>query len=252
MHQSENKIAVISQPRYLPACNYIHRMTLCDIFIYLDTVQYTPRDFENRNKIKTPHGPIYLTVPVKRDYREQPLKEIKIDNSQNWGKKHWGAIRANYAGAPCFSQFADFFFSSYQKTWHYLIDLNEAIVNHLLQELKIQCQFVRASELTGYKNKGQDLLISLCRNVNATTYLSGPLGRNYIDEEKLKEAGIQLYYHDYQHPNYPQLWGGFIPYMGIVDLLFNCGPKSQGILMSGNVSKNYLHAKTTDATRLAS
>lgn len=234
---NEPRIAVISQPRYLPACNYIHRMLVADVFICLDTVQFTPRDFENRNRIKTQHGGMFLTVPVKRRFREEPIREIRIDNEQNWRRKHWVALRTNYAKAPYFSHHTDFFTSLYQKTWNYLIDLNEEIIHYVTKLFALPCQFVRASELLSTKEKGQGLLISLCEKVDANIYLSGPLGQNYIDKERFQKADLSLVYHHYQHPEYEQLWGNFLPYMGIVDLLFNCGPKSRQVLAEGNVTK---------------
>lgn len=240
---SDNKLCVISQPRYLPACNYIRRMHLCDLFIYLDTVQFSPRDYENRNQIKTPSGPIYLTIPVKQASRDQLIKEIKIDNSQSWQKKHLRAFQANYARAPYFKEHRDFLELTYEKQWEFLIDLNEHIIQYLIKALGIQCSFKRASEYPKVQASGQELLIELCKASGSDFYLSGPQGRNYIDNKSFEKNKIGLVYDDYQHPEYSQLWDNFTPYMNAFDLVFNKGPESFSILCGNNLSKEELLAK---------
>ena len=232
------KTVVINQPRYLPACNYIHRMTLADIFIYLDVAQYTPGDWENRNRIKTANGPILLTVPVMREKHEKLIKDTKIDNSKNWSTTHLKAIQFNYKKAKYFDRYVKFFETVYSTEWHYLCDLNIFITDFIIKDLGIEAQFIKASELKlKPEAKGQELLIELCNKVDGDTYISGPMGRNYIEDETFRKANIKLYFHDYSYPVYPQLYGAFEPYMSIIDLLLNCGPESCEIMKKGNASK---------------
>jgi hypothetical protein len=228
------KIVVISQPRYLPASNYLHRMTLCDIFIYLDTVQFTERDYENRNQIKTPQGSTWITVPVQHQHHKQPLKEISIHQTSRWNKNHWGTLQRNYARAAHFADHASFLKDLYSRPWDKLVELNYAILEYLVQVLDIRCTFLKASELKPMHHNGQELLIDLVRQVGGTHYLSGALGRNYIQEDTFRASNLRLSYHEYVHPVYPQLWGNFLPYMSVIDLIFNCGNQSREILLKAN------------------
>lgn len=229
-------IAVISQPRYLPACNYLHRMILADVFVYLDTVRYTPRDWENRNRVKTAGGPVWLSVPVIRRKRDQRIFETLIDNEQNWDQKHLRTLRHAYGKAPFYDAHADALEDIYSARWERLIDLNCQIVEYACKVMDIDCTFVRASEL-GVVGEGESLLIDICKNIEASVYLSGNLGRKYINKNSWENEGIDVVYHDYVHPEYPQINGEFLPWMCFLDLLFNCGPKSRAVLLRGNLSR---------------
>lgn len=227
----------ISQPRYLPACNYIHRMALSDIFIYLDTVKYSPRDWENRNKIKLSSGKsAWMTVPVVHTHREQRIVDTMIHNEDKWALKHLHTITHSYCKAKYFQQYIDFFKDAYSRNWRYLADLNIYLVDFIVKTLGIDCTFVKASELDGC-GRGQELLIDLCQKVGADLYISGPLGRQYIDRAGFDSNHLKLFYHDYQHPVYPQMHGEFLSYMSVIDLLFNCGEESLEYLKQGNISK---------------
>lgn len=225
-------IVTTSQPRYLPWLGYFHRIAVSDLFIYLDTVQYTPRDWENRNKVKTDRGWTWLTVPVKAQYRAL-IPEVLIDNEQTWQRKHWRTIETYYSSSPYFNNYSEKFLSIYEQTWSSLTDLNLALTQVLCECLGLeQACFAKASSI-GVSGRGSDLILDLCKAVGATVYLSGSQGRNYLDEQAFTEVGIQLVYQDYQHPVYPQLHSDFQPYMAAIDLLFNCGEHSFKILLSG-------------------
>ena len=226
-------IVTISQPRYLPWLGYFHRIAVSDLFIYLDTVQYTPRDWENRNRIKTSRGPTWLTVPVKAGYRAM-IPEVTIDNDQPWQAKHWKTLSMNYSRAPYFREYEQALGEIYQqKTWPELTALNLRSTRILCEQLGLdKARFARASEI-GAPGKGSELILNLCTAVGAKVYLSGSQGRNYLDEEKFRQAVIRVVYQDYVHPQYPQLFGGFAPFMAVPDLLFNCGPGSLDILVTG-------------------
>jgi hypothetical protein len=220
---------VISQPRFAPALNYLHRMMLSDIFVYLDTVQYTRRDWENRNRIKGPNGEILLTVPVIQRQRDQKISETRIDNSQNWRQKHLKTLQQSYSKAKFFDQHMPLLEEILASDWEYLIDLNESIINYACQYLEIECRFVRASELA-VDGVGEPLLIDICKKLGADTYVSGSLGRNYIDPHVWQENHIRLLFHDYEYPQYSQLHGKFLPWMSFIDLFMNCGKKSREII----------------------
>jgi hypothetical protein len=111
-----------------------------------------------------------------------------------------------------------------------LVDLDIALINYFLKELGITTPILRSSEL-GISGKKTDRLIAICKSLGATAFYEGAAGRNYIEEEKFRQAGIELEYQDYQHPVYPQLYGEFIPYLSVIDLMFNCGDESLKIII---------------------
>ena len=224
-------IVTISQPRYLPWLGYFHRVAVSDLFIYLDTVQHEPRGWEKRNKVKTDRGWTWLTVPVKARYRAL-IPEVTIDNDQIWQKKHWRTIETYYKSTPYFKQYHECIRTIYDRTWNKLTDLNLASTKILCECLGLQNKrFARASELNA-KGKSTELLVNLCKEVNATVYLSGSQGRNYLKEEEFQKSNIQLAYQDYHHPTYPQLHSEFQPFMSVIDLLFNCGEASLEIILN--------------------
>jgi hypothetical protein len=225
-------IVSISQPRYLPWLGYFRRIAASDLFIYLDTVQYTPRDWENRNKIKTDRGWIWLTVPVKAEYRAL-IPDIRIDNEQPWQHKHWRTIETYYGSAPHFETYADPLGGLYERrTWHSLTDLNTSLTGIVCEWFGLsRAKFCKSSDMA-VTGQGSELLLNLCKAVGATVYLSGSQGRNYLDETAFGKEGIEVLYDDYKHPTYRQLYGVFEPNMAAIDLIFNCGPDSFDILMS--------------------
>ena len=231
------------QPVYLPWLGLFHKIAISDAFCYFDDVQYLKKDWNNRNKIKTPNGAIWLTVPVlTKNYREKPIRQIEINNSINWRKKHWKSIYLSYKKASYFNQYADFFEDVYNKEWRYLTEINEYMLKWFLKELGIKVKYYKASELNfkGYKS---GLIFDMCKKIGADIYIFGTLGKDYAKEENFNKKGIKIYFQDYKHPVYQQLYGEFIPYMSIVDLLFNCGNKSLEILMQNNIIKQDLITK---------
>jgi hypothetical protein len=233
-------ILTAHQPVYFPWLGLFHKIALSDAFCYFDDAQYLIKDFNNRNKIKTPQGSIWLTVPVlTKGYREKPIRLIEINNSLDWRKKHWKSIYLNYKKAPFFNRYAGFFEDVYKKEWRYLTDLNEYMLKWFLKELGIEVKYYKASELD-LKGHKSGLVLDMCKKLGADLYIFGALGKDYAEEEDFTKEGIKIYFQDYKHPVYPQLQGEFLPYMSIIDLLFNCGDKSLEILMEGNITKEEL------------
>jgi hypothetical protein len=153
---------------------------------------------------------------------EKTLNDIEIDNTQSWKKKHLRAIEQNYHRAPLFARNFDRLVASYQPEASRLAELCYSQLKFWLAELEITTRVMRASELPVQGTKS-DLVLALCKQVGATTYLSGPLGRGYLQEDQFSAAAIAVRYHDYIHPEYRQLFGEFIPAMGVVDYWMNCG-----------------------------
>jgi len=225
------KVVAIHQPNYLPWLGYFYKITNCDVFVFLDNVQYTKNSFINRNKIKTPQGAMWLTVGVlsKGEYG-QSISETKIDSNVSWNKNHWKSICQNYARSPYLDKYKEYLESIYQRQWEYLADLNESLIKANCDMLSItNVEFIRASDLD-LSGKGTELLINICQEVGADTYLSGFGGVKYMEEDKFRESGIELKYYNFENPTYHQLWGDFIPNLSIIDLLFNEGDGSLQIL----------------------
>jgi len=225
-------IVSINQPAYLPWLGYFHRIAASDLHIVLDHVQFEKNSFTNRNKVRTANGSAWLTVPVKTSGRfgELAINSLEIDNKSDWRRKHWQTVQQSYAKAAHFREHEAFFRELYGTPWEKLVDLCERVTSYLVQSFGIKSRLVRSSEMKGRGAK-DELVLNLCREAGASTYISGALGRDYLREELFREAGIKVLYQDYHHPEYPQVYKPFEPYMAAVDLLFNCGPKSLEIIM---------------------
>jgi hypothetical protein len=230
--KKENKIVVILQPAYLPWIGFFDQLNRCDSFIFFDEAQYTKNSWRNRNRIKTKDGWTWLTVPVHYQFTEQKIKDIKIDNTQKWASRHWNLIKQNYSEAPYFELHQKFFADLYKKEWLWLCDLNLEIINYCATTLKISLnKIVKSSQLTiTPTNDVNQKNISYIKKVNGNIFLEGDLGKQIFDEKKFSDAGIKITYHAYKHPPYQQLHKPFIPYLSVIDLLFNEGPNSLNII----------------------
>jgi len=236
---SPNKLMVLTahQTSYVPWLGLFHKVALADKYIHFDQVQYCNKDWMNRNKIKTHSGYMWLTVPVlKKDHRNKTIAEIEINNSTRWRDKNWTSIYLAYKKAKYFNEYAEFFKDVYRRDWKYLIDLNNHMFDWYLKILGIKTEVDYAVNYSfeGVKN---DLVLDMCKTLEADIYIFGGQGQNYANRESFRVNNIQPYFQEYIHPIYRQLHGEFIPFMGIIDLLFNEGPNSLDIIMSGNVKK---------------
>ena len=218
-------IVAIHQPQYLPWLGYFDKIIKADAFCYLDNVQYKKNEWQNRNRIKTAQGRQWLTVPV--SYRfPQKINEVKINKTTNWQRKHLQAMVTNYSKAPFYMEYIGFFEEVYSKGWEWISELNVYLIDRMLEMLNTKAkQTVLASTLS-LSDDPTDRLIDICKALGGDTYLSGQDGAKYMDLERFKENGIEVIVQDFIHPEYPQLFGGFVSHLSIVDLLFNCGPET--------------------------
>jgi hypothetical protein len=216
------KKAAIIQSNYIPWKGYFDIIHDVDIFVFLDTVRMTKRDWRTRNKIKTPEGWMWLTVPVTGG-RDQLIYQVCIAG-ERWQRKHQKSLSFNYAKAPFFQDYGFLLGWLYTQCHENLSQFNMQTTSMICDILGIETELVCSMDLAARGSK-TDLLINICRKVGATTYLSGPSARAYIDEKKFQDAGIELCYKDYDgYPEYPQLFPPFEHQVSILDLLFNCGP----------------------------
>jgi len=214
-------ILTAHQPAYLPWLGYFSKIKQADVFIFLDSVQFEKNSFINRNKIQTHQGPIWLSIPViTKDYKNKSIAELEIDPRQKWASKHLKSIAQNYKKAPHFDRLFPQVEALYQEEHPLLGDLCLAHLKFWLKELQIDTQLVRSSTLD-IESKKSDLVLDLCRHFEADHYISGALGKDYLEEENFAEHKIGITYQDYSHPEYPQLHGEFQPYLSVLDFLMS-------------------------------
>lgn len=230
-------ICVISQPRFFPGLHYLHRMMVADVFVIFDTVQFTPRHEENRAKLKSPQGPQWLTVPMRKISREQLITDTFINNTQPWQQKAISTLNHLYSKAPHYKTYASEIHSILEAPHETLTQLDRSSWEPALQILDITCQFIYASDLP-VSGKGPQLLLDICKYLGTDTYLSGAFGRDYLDTSKFTGEGIAVNFHEYSYPVYPQRFDDFVPYLSYLDMLFNAGLDREQILDGGKILPN--------------
>ncbi len=222
----------VHQPQYLPWLGFFDKIDKSDCFVFLDNVQYKHREYQNRNKIRTKDGWMWLTVPVRYE-RGQRIRDIRIDNARDWTSHHLKSLRAWYARAEFFKKYFPVFQRVYSKRWNRLIDLNVFLIDFFLKSLGISKKIYFESKLS-IRDEKTDRSVAIGKKLKAKNYLSGVGAKNYLQESKFESAGIKLVYQNFIHPVYRQLYGkggdDFIPFLSIIDLLFNEGDRSLGIL----------------------
>ena len=230
-------ILTAHQPVYLPWLGLFHKIALAETFVYFDQVQYLPKDWMNRNKIRTKDGSIWLTVPVlRKGYRDLKTSEIEINNSTNWQKKHLRSISLNYKKSPYFENYIPFFEDVYSRKWEFLGDLNEYMLKWFLDELGIKVNFLNAKNFK-FEGEKSSLILNMCKKLDASTYIFGTLGKDYANVHEFEKNNVKLIFQDYNHPKYSQLYSEFVSHLSVIDLLFNHGPKSLEIILSNNISQ---------------
>lgn len=217
------KIAIV-QSNYIPWKGYFDMIAAVDEFILYDDMQFTKNDWRNRNKIKTPQGINWLTVPVGQNIRRL-IKDVRLDG--DWQQKHWKSLAANYRRAPFFNEIASWLEPLYiEQSYTLLSEMNRIMIEAVCRYLHIGTIISSSSDYTLADGKTERLL-DLCMQAGGTEYISGPAARDYMDESIFEHASIRLTWFDYEgYPEYPQLWGEFVHGVSILDLLFNCGRNS--------------------------
>lgn len=222
----------ILQPGYLPWLGFFNQMALSDVFVFFDDVQYDRRGWRNRNRIKSPNGPIWLTVPVIQHGKfDQELLHTRIADTEKWARKHIRSIEFNYRNAPFFHEYYPELKTILSGPFEKLIDLDLRIIREHMNWLGLKrVETHRSSQLNVKTKDKTGRLVEICRIFGIREYISGPLCRDYMDLEQFETAGIEVLLHDYKHPVYPQIHGEFIPYMAAIDALFNCGKDARKLL----------------------
>jgi len=224
----------IMQPTYLPWLGYFALIDRVDVFVFLDSVQFERRSWQQRNRIKGTGGAQLLTVPVfKKGLRDQPISEVRVDPSTGFADKHIRSIEHAYASAAHFEPVTTGLTEILRRHHDRLASLTMESIQWLADQLGISARFVTSSSL-GATGKKADLLANICDELGARKYVSPPGSRPYLeDSDAFKQLGIPVIYHDYQHPTYQQLHGSFLSHLSVVDLMFNVGPDSLSVIREG-------------------
>ena len=211
------------QPQYLPWLGYFDKLDRVDLFVLLDTVQFKKNEWQNRNRVRTAQGWQWLTVPVRHRFPTM-IREVRIDESGAWRRKHREALRLLYARAPFRQAVLPALETLLEEPFSDLAALNERTVRLLSGLLGVRTPIVLASSIDGLPEGADDRLIALCRRFGCSTYLAGPGGQAYMDLEAYRRAAVRVEFQAFRHPVYPQAHPGFEPDLSAVDLLMNCGP----------------------------
>lgn len=226
-----SKISII-QPNYIPWKGYFDLIAKADRFIVLDDVQYTTRDWRNRNKIKTPSGLNWLTIPIlNKGFTEEKINEIECQN-MNWHENHLEQFKRNYKKSEYFQEIFLFLENLYSEIRSSsLLDINLLFLKAISKYLGIQTVFTLSSELNLSSIEKSNRILEICKIFKAKKYITGESSKNYLNDFEFKKENIEIHYEDYlNYPVYKQNWGDFVHQVSIVDLLFNCGPNSSKYL----------------------
>ncbi|MBW1783859.1 MAG: WbqC family protein [Deltaproteobacteria bacterium] len=221
------------QPYFAPFAGFFSKALRSDVLVLMDRVQF-PRGttWLTRNRLKNDQGTLWMTIPVwKKGLGLQRIDEVRICNEGHWAKKHLTSLKSAYANAPFFDDHKPFLERLFCEGFERLVDFNLEIIRHLMTELNIPARIVRLSHLP-VDTDGPRLSVDICRELGATQFLAQAGARKYLDPDRFEKAGIFLKFFNPRPPIYPQLWGPFIPNLSVLDLLFNCGPKSREVILA--------------------
>jgi WbqC-like protein family len=228
------KTIAIMQPTFLPWVGYFALMELSDAFVFLDSVQFAKRSWQQRNQIKTAQGVQWLTVPVAtKGLRDQLINQVKIESPAAFAEKTVRTLSMVYGKTPFFGQYAPELFAIFEKKHESLSELNVELVLCMARQLGIERSTRRSSEFSS-TGRNAELLANLCVELGYGRYLSAVGSREYIEQSTaFRDRGIEVAYNPYVPTPYRQAHGDFVPYMSAVDLIFNVGPESLAVLREG-------------------
>lgn len=224
-------IVSIHQPNFVPWIGYFYKIYKSDLFVILDNVQFTKNGFTNRNRIKTPQGENWLTLPVIQSGKfGQDITDCVIFHKEQSARKIVNSLLANYKKSKHFDRYFDAISRIIQTDTDKLCDINTELIRWTMEQLGIAKKVVKASDLENIEGESTERLVSICKHLGATAYLAGLGAKKYQDDGLFNQHGIELISSPFQYPQYDQLWGDFIPNLSVIDVLFNHGPETRLIL----------------------
>lgn len=226
--------SVVLQPMYLPWMGFFGMMDVADTFVYYDDVQFSKQSWQQRNRIRSTSGDVlWLTVPIKQEHGRR-ICDTRIDSDSPWRKKHWKSIETSYCKAPFFKSYAPDIEALYGKEWESVADLNIEMTETLRRLVGVRSpRILRSSHMPEITGAKEERLLNLLGLIETDEYVSGPAAKDYIKTNDFADRGIKLYWFEFAHPQYPQHIGEFIPYLSVIDLLFNVGEKSLEFIKEG-------------------
>ena len=227
------KVAIL-QPSYLPWLGYFEQLAHADLFLFLDDVQYTRSDWRNRNRIKTPRGPAWLTVPVRRTGLQKRILDATIDYSSAWPERHLNMLAEQYRRAPYYEEVSALLRPHLLARPERLRDLCAGLVHDLARYMGLSFRTMYTSELGVRADDPTERLVRLCERVEATSFYEGRAGAAYLDVPRFRSAGIDVVFQDYRHPHYSQFHPPFVSHLSVVDLLYHVGRASGPVVLSGH------------------
>jgi hypothetical protein len=236
--------AVVLQPMYLPWMGYFGMIKQADIFVFYDDVQFNRDSWQQRNRIKIPEDSgqtEWLKIPVIENFG-QDIKSVQVDRDREWKQEHLSTIKSAYGpkstpygstSAPFFDDYIPVFEEVYDNDWQSLRAVNTHLIKKISKRLEItDVDFYFSSDFD-ISGSGTDKIIRTLQCVDADEYISGPGAKDYLDINQFVESGISLYWHEFNHPTYDQLYGDFISHLSVIDALFNMGEKTPSLIQTG-------------------
>jgi len=238
-------------PYFAPYPGFFEKVARADVFVLLDTVQF-PRGttWISRNRFKCASGTLWVTVPVwKKGLGLQRIEEVRICHEGAWATKLLQSLAHAYQHAPFFKEHFGIWEQEVGRTYERLVDLNRALIAHLMDALEIGTRVVKLSDL-GIEGRGDALLVELCRRLGADTYLAQNGAASHLDTGRFRDAGLELCFFRPSSPVYPQLWGSFVGNLSAFDLLFNCGPRARDYIGTENEDQRTVRTARTELSSL--
>lgn len=214
------------QPNYLPYPGFFQKIAAADTFLVVDTTQFVKRGpfgWIHRNRISTPNGAIWLSLPVLHKGRyEQSILDAELNPRIDWRQKHWRSIAWNYSRSPHWETYAPGLEELYLREWTHLSPFTTAVIRWFIDRLHLEVDVLVASELTA-RGQSTQYIVDFCRELGASTYLSGSHGRDYLERRRFEEAGIELRFQEYSPPRYEGRDGPADENLSMLDMLFWAG-----------------------------
>lgn len=225
------------KPTFLPQISFFARMLAAETFVLADNVRFISQDYLNRAPVSAPDGKQWLTVPVLSGGRVgQAINSVRIDTSRHWRRKQWKAISLNYAYAPYFDYYADFFENLYRRNWEFLIDLNLAVIEYFCKTFAFDGRLVLSSELA-ISSKGTRQIVDICAALGGDQYLAWESDKKFLKTALFDAAGIDLGYLNFHPFAYRPATKNRSENLSIIDLLFYAGPDSKQVLKKSLIFK---------------
>jgi len=229
-------IVSIIQPCFVPWLGYFEQIAVADIFVYMDDVMYTKKDWRNGNQLKTQYGVKDISFPVKKTSRDTLIKDVEISYNTPWEDTLLNQLFNWYKKAPYYDEVINLIKPIIYNKYTKLVDLNLHLNNVILGYLGITTPIFFTSNIERKTDNKTDRIIEICKNFEGVSILyDGKKAQDFLDSDYMLANGIEVIFQDYHHKPYKQLWGDFQPYMSILDLIMNHGKEAGTLIVNANV-----------------